>query len=75
MDFTTLSLHELYSEKNARLQLLQHTDYKALKAYEGHPSDDWTTITAQREQWREDISAIDAQIATLEAAGGTDEGV
>jgi len=71
--FTTLNLHELNSERNARLILLRDSDYKALKAYEGNPSDDWATIEPDRAKWRDDINAIDDQITLREAAGETDE--
>lgn len=111
MDFTTMSLHDLQAEKNARLQLLGQSQAAAIAHLEhvvgaillaidtttlgniktelasietldattegvvqlfGETTTD-TSVKSQREQWRVDLDAIEAQIATLEAQGQTDE--
>ena len=44
---------------NALKSKLSETDYKALKAFEGHPSSDWGSVAAQREKWRQEISQLE----------------
>ena len=47
-------------EKIAELKSkLAETDYQALKASEGVPSDDWETIKAEREAIREEIRELE----------------
>ena len=63
---------------NAINQLLRNTDYKALKASEGVPSEDWSQIKINRQAWRDEINAINAIIDSLpdeldDAAPGADE--
>ena len=111
MDFTTLNLHELNAERNARYQLLQQSQGEAIAHLErvigamlltmngknlagvreelcqienldaetqstvqlyGETSTD-ITVKSKRETWRDDIVALEKQIAILEAQGETDE--
>jgi len=37
---------------------LADTDYQALKAFEGTPSDSWEEIKANRKQWRIEIKSL-----------------
>lgn len=53
---------DMYNEKQARInalkQLLTNTDYKALKAFEGQPSEDWEQVEADREAWRREVDRL-----------------
>lgn len=51
---------QVKAEKIVKLkQQLAETDYQALKASEGVPSDDWETIKAEREAIREAIRELE----------------
>lgn len=54
---------EMFNEKQARINalksLLRDTDYKSLKAAEGHPSSDWETVSANREKWRKEVDELE----------------
>ena len=45
--------------------LLQETDYQAIKYFEGFISEtDYTPIKAQRQAWRDEINALEAELAS-----------
>jgi hypothetical protein len=57
-----------FDENRARLnalkQLLEATDYKALKYAEGrYTEEEYAPTKAQRQAWREEVNALEAEIA------------
>ena len=57
------------AEINALKQLLAGTDYQALKHADGALSDDeYNEVKAQRQEWRDKINELEAQIASIEAS-------
>ncbi|HBU12708.1 MAG TPA: hypothetical protein DEB31_08285 [Clostridiales bacterium] len=56
---------KLEARINALKSKLNETDYKAIKAYEGHPGPDWAEMKAQRAAWREEIDAAQRQLDGL----------
>ena len=64
-----MTQEELLYEIATKTQLLNQTDYKALKHSEGRISDeDYAAISAQRQQWRDDINEAQRQLDQLVAA-------
>ena len=64
-----MTQEELLYEIATKTQLLNQTDYKALKHSEGRISDeDYAAISAQRQQWRDDINEAQRQLDQLTAA-------
>lgn len=52
------------SEIAVKKQMLASTDYQALKYAEGAISDeDYAEVKAQRETWRAEINALEAELA------------
>ena len=64
-----MNLHELDARKNALMQLLAQSDYKALKAFEGSPNANWDEIKAERSEQRAEINAIEIKIKKLKDKG------
>ena len=61
-----MTQEELLYEIATKTQLLNQTDYKALKHSEGRISDeDYAAISAQRQQWRDDINEAQRQLDQL----------
>jgi hypothetical protein len=58
-----MSKHEMQARVSALKQLLRDTDYKAIKAGEGHPGSDWDDVVLNRQAWRDEINLLDAAIA------------
>lgn len=59
-------LMEVQSEIRAYENLLNQTDYKALKHADGVISDaDYKAIAAQRQEWRDKINELQAQEQAL----------
>ena len=57
------------AEINALKQLLEGTDYQALKHADGALSDDeYNEVKAQRQEWRDKINELEAQIASIETS-------
>ncbi len=56
---------EINGRINALKQWLRDTDYKALKAYEGHPGTTWEQDEINREAWREEVDALQTQLESL----------
>jgi hypothetical protein len=50
---------------NGLKQALAATDYKAIKAFEGHPGATWEQDSASREAWRSEVDALQAALAAL----------
>ncbi len=59
--------HEIEARINGLKQALSATDYKAVKAFEGHPGATWEQDKAKREAWREEVDALQSKLATLPA--------
>ena len=53
---------QLLAQISSLKQRLSDTDYKSLKAFEGNPSADWPEIKASRQQWRDEINALEAEL-------------
>lgn len=62
---TDATRQEMEARENALLQLLDRTDYKALKAAEGTPSEDWDEVRANRQAWRKEVGELRAAIAEI----------
>ena len=59
----------ILAEIIALKQLLARTDYQALKHADGALSDDeYSEVKAQRQEWRDKINELEAQIASLETS-------
>lgn len=57
--------HEIEARINGLKQALTSTDYKAIKAFEGHPGATWELDSANREAQREEIDALQKVLETL----------
>jgi hypothetical protein len=44
---------------------LTATDYKAIKAFEGHPGATWAQDSLNREAWRTEIDALQTALEAL----------
>jgi hypothetical protein len=55
---------------NGLKQALAATDYKAIKAFEGHPGATWGQDSANRETWRSEVDTLQAALAALPPEGG-----
>ena len=64
-----MNYHGCVERVNALKQLLDRTDYKSYKAYEGNPSGDWEEIRQHREDWRKEIREIEEIIEEPEREG------
>lgn len=65
--YTESELSIAYKKKRiAELKsLLQETDYQAIKYFEGFISEtDYAPIKAQRQAWRDEINALEAELAS-----------
>lgn len=60
-----LNRHEIEARINALQQMLTSTDYKAIKAAEGSPGDDWDEALANRKAWRKEINDLEEKLAAL----------
>ncbi|MGL5513617.1 MAG: hypothetical protein ACRDBM_10350 [Sporomusa sp.] len=62
-----MTLVEKQARANAVRQLLINTDYQAIKASEGMISEaEYAETKAQRQAWRDEINALEAEIAQEE---------
>lgn len=61
-------MHEKQARLNALYQLLSNTDYKAIKASEGYPGDDWEDVKLKRQLWRDEINQLEAGLAQEDMA-------
>lgn len=56
------------SDIAVRKQMLEQTDYQALKYAEGEiPEDEYAEMKAQRAAWRAEINELEAELATYPA--------
>jgi hypothetical protein len=62
-------LEEKEARLNAVRQLLDGSDYKAIKHSEGAITDgEYATVKAQRQAWREEVNSLEAAIRELESS-------
>lgn len=69
MNGSNKRIEDIQGEINAMKQLLNNTDYKALKYAEGEISaEDYAETKAKRQHWRDRINELEEELEQLSAA-------